>query len=1091
MNRKIYKSILLSLIIVCFLNIIASASFAYFTSNLRIKGYTNVKIELLFERYDKTALEEYQSGFENLTEEDKLWGHKGNPYLISEEKHIYNLSVLQNNGYFYKNFIKNNFDENGALVGNADCSDGYEVPYFVLADTDGKPIVIDASSRVIKPVGNERYPFIGSIVGASSSDAPVSFSADGKQMSTTTSAIHGVTVQTTKSSIDYGFFGKISYLGVEPVIDETVEFQTFEGYASNISNILFSDVKIKIVSTIWEDIVDYFVNHLFYKNTFGVTEEADPCETHHIGIIAGHVEYANMSALSVYYSSEGILAIDLQDAGKDGEGNPFNYASATGHIGFMYSLNPVVENGLITVGSGLDSADISYGFQGGGGLASGILPGYIRAEQIYEEYSYYAVENNGVISYVKQDTDKLNLIEAYDETGIPLATPVENNTSTNYFFTDGVFTFAFSSGQNTDDANSLDTIEDIWKPNQDGVTKIDKINLTKSKWEIGQGPEGLYYYQELQLITSVSDINSSSDYLIGYLERSDGETSETGKLYFMNILTSGTTINAPNRTVKLMPTISGASNSIGIRYQTEPNRKEDEGYAVNFTQNTDGTYRIGSKEKNGTINYLGVMRYIGFINQLYCGKITDGNFLQSYNFNVSMNYDAGEKSWVLSIDGSNVGFDKNSAKFTTSIVGEGESAPIQIYKILPKGSDNGERNEAPYEYVPKGDTISLNANQYVFRPTADSETSGDDYNTATKYEVLSLENLGWKSDENEKLWAVDENGNSVIKKMVNIKQSVDWSLAFNIGNWGFDFGSGGGTIVAPVGSGSYERSVYIPTGALAFNINKANSGAKIRVIVKIPHSTEVGGLNFDGGDGNDHYLGIWQGKEKSSTSNSSISYASFNIDDAYKKVELPRSQKLIVGDDTSSYYLNGVSSDTQYLSVIYNGEEYITMLQGGYYLMAYEFEVPDTGIYILAATDVNMQLVYCRVDGVASSGRDGTGGTPLGNIDFVYDNGEKVLLVTDGGTTAEGGEDPTNYYYESFVLMHFVNVDDDGNKHIINSETFSVYRWMGGDGEIKTNINLEVTSGSGDCPQTDCEHIVCSPIKSTTDNITVNYTKKE
>jgi transcriptional regulator with XRE-family HTH domain len=50
-------------------------------------------------------------------------------------------------------------------------------------------------------------------------------------------------------------------------------------------------------------------------------------------------------------------------------------------------------------------------------------------------------------------------------------------------------------------------------------------------------------------------------------------------------------------------------------------------------------------------------------------------------FNVSMNYST-ESSWALSIDGSNVGFNKNNAKFTTSTIGQGQSAPIQIYKIL-------------------------------------------------------------------------------------------------------------------------------------------------------------------------------------------------------------------------------------------------------------------------------------------------------------------------------------------------------------------------------------------------------------------------
>jgi hypothetical protein len=169
------------------------------------------------------------------------------------------------------------------------------------------------------------------------------------------------------------------------------------------------------------------------------------------------------------------------------------------------------------------------------------------------------------------------------------------------------------------------------------------------------------------------------------------------------------------------------------------------------------------------------------------------------------------------------------------------------------------------------------------------------------------------------------------------------------------------------------------------------------------------------------------------------------------------------------------------------------MLQGGHYLLAYEFIVGEgedggEGTYILAATDVRMQIAYCSVDGVASSGRDGTGGSLLGNIDFVYDNGESVLLVTDGGTAEGGVEDPSKYYYESFILIHFANRDDAGNLHAINSEVLSIYRWAGGEGEVKTNIDVDFISGY--CSN-DCEHVLCSPIKSTTDNITVNRTKKE
>jgi hypothetical protein len=72
--------------------------------------------------------------------------------------------------------------------------------------------------------------------------------------------------------------------------------------------------------------------------------------------------------------------------------------------------------------------------------------------------------------------------------------------------------------------------------------------------------------------------------------------------------------------------------------------------------------------------------------------------------------------------------------------------------------------------------------------------------------------------------------------------------------------------------------------------------------------------------------------------------------------------------------------------------------------------------------------------------------------------------------------------------MHFANRDDAGNLHAINSEVISIYRWAGGEGEIKTNIDINVVSGY--CSE-ECKHVLCSPIKSITDIITINQTKKE
>lgn len=1086
MRKKIYKSSILILSLLCILSVIASISYAYFSSDLNINGYANLKIELLFDKFDEDALKDYQEQFTGLTNADKEeWGHKGNPYVISEERHVSNLSVLQNIGYFYNNFIVNNYDTNGNLITDATkYSDGYDVPYFVIAKPNGSPTVIDVSKRTIKPVGNDAYPFIGSVTGVSvntkddnlNNDADASFlvsSVDNtSNRLSSTSGIHGITVKTTQSAIDYGFFGKVSYLGDEENnISGEDQAPSFKGFVSNISNILFSDVKIVVRDTVWDSIVEFFNKHLFYKNTVdgGDLGHRDPCETHHIGIVVGHAEYVKMSSISVYYSSLDVTAFDLKDAGKDENGKPFSYVSSTGYLGFMYNLNPEITNNKITVGSGIDSAEISYGYQGGGGLSSGILPGYIRAEQMYDLYSEEGY------------TEKLVLINAKDSEGNPLAIPVENATSTNYYFTDGVFTFAFSPNpKNGSDVNSLDTIEDIWK-----TKNVDKIRLAKGNdWEIGPGEEGLYYYQKLELVTGT--IDTSYQYLIGYLE----EQANGGNIFYIMNLTASSSGTAAKENITIMPSESGENeNQLSISYPVDDTnfKSPAEGYAVKFTK-SGNNYQISSAVDNSI--YLGLKKTLGGVlgNSIYYGEKQSSGFVSQYSYDATLNYTG--SAWEITINGSKIDF--NGENFTVDFweTSGSTAIPIQIYKIL----DGEYKSNANDAYNPKNNEAErLPANQYVFYPT--TSTSGGTKKLETKYEVLSLQSLGWKTGDSAEVWATDENGKSVINKMFNIKKSVNWGLAATFGNFGVDLGSGDdGMIVAPVGTGSYQRSVYLPTGSLAFNINKITGDyATIKVIVKVPHTNTVGGLGLDGTD-NDHFIGIWKGTEKTS---SWFSFATFSEDGAIQKVELPRSQRLI--DDNGNAY----DATEQYITAYYGhtnkGEyteqnKYYTLLQGGYYLLAYEFKVAETGLYILAASsNINMQLAYCRVEGVASVGRDGSGGSILGNIDFVYDNGEKVLLVTDvqtvqsesteNGGTENVGEDPTKYYYESFILVHFTNVDDDMKLHVINNEMLSIYRWVGGDEKIKTNLGIEYTSGLDDCEQSNCAHVKGSQIKSITDNL--------
>ena len=77
-----------------------------------------------------------------------------------------------------------------------------------------------------------------------------------KEKKTSTSAIHGVKVEDNSGKLDFGFFGTIGYLGVEPEVteDDGTE-KTFEGQISTVSDLLFSDVQIVVKDSIWEKIV--------------------------------------------------------------------------------------------------------------------------------------------------------------------------------------------------------------------------------------------------------------------------------------------------------------------------------------------------------------------------------------------------------------------------------------------------------------------------------------------------------------------------------------------------------------------------------------------------------------------------------------------------------------------------------------------------------------------------------------------------------------------------------------------------------------------------------------------------------------------
>ena len=373
------------------------------------------------------------------------WGSAQNPYVISETRHLQNLSALQNVGYFDLLYIANNFANGEYQEGRA------SIPYFLICNVDGTPITIDGSEldSAIKPIGNAEHPFIGVLGGAFKTQTTTGTgdTATTTQHTTTVagktssvSAIHGFKIQTNTNQNDVGLFGYVGFMGEEPKGDD-VEDENFQfaGVFSSIQNVLISDVSVTVNNpTLPEEISELFAP--FWSTFFGTdtagkplhrysyTDKSNadtlPHETHHIGIFAGHVSYALIDNINVYYSNDNTYAIDLTHVlDKDGNtlsgDNRNNYYSASGILGMMYNMNCTIENQtngncVVKMGTGTSADEVAGGGSGtgtGGGALSGNGRGYVTAAEIFSDFNNVAVKedaNNELLwKYKYKNGDKV------------------------------------------------------------------------------------------------------------------------------------------------------------------------------------------------------------------------------------------------------------------------------------------------------------------------------------------------------------------------------------------------------------------------------------------------------------------------------------------------------------------------------------------------------------------------------------------------------------------------------------------------------------------------------------------------------------
>lgn len=468
--------------------VLAVTCAAYFSKKEIYDGYLSGEVELLFDHLsDKGKTAYYEAA--NITVPDGTdpsWGSAENPYVISDVRHLYNLSELQRLGFFYKKYIS--VQEDGSYT---------NIPYFLVCTPEYTPVLIDGTQfKGITSIGTDEYPFIGSICGVESTDATVT--VNGKTCDT--SVLYNITVSGNPANADVGLFGNVGYLGEAP------ESGSFSGQVSTLSNLVLVDVQVTVNSTLWDTVTAFLEYHHYSYSDLAESDKGKvPHENHHIGILAGHASYAVIEYISVYYTSDDIVAMDLSDATVV-NGDKANYLSSTGILGFADNINPVIKtdgngNQSISKGSGDSSSDLSYSTVGGGGATSGNQAGYVLAVDMYTTYHY---KKEG--ETITEDSDgTIILKDAVDAGGNALCTEWIRDrllwgteATGRYYFYDGVFTFALSSQE--------DVIEPTWNGDADTFS-IGQNDSSKWQTNYSQGNNAVVAY--VNKITTNAQLNAA------------------------------------------------------------------------------------------------------------------------------------------------------------------------------------------------------------------------------------------------------------------------------------------------------------------------------------------------------------------------------------------------------------------------------------------------------------------------------------------------------------------------------------------------------------------------------------------------------
>ena len=1092
-----HKKIAISRVFVCVLLLLLTASLvvsfvapslAYFQTIFTSTGINSAKVELIFDRLDfehdnvKNAKDEAGNARFSATAE---WGSEKNPYVISAKHHVQNLSVLQNTGFF----------------------DKATQAYFLVCTPEGTPVAINCEGMTMAPVGTHANPFTGVIDGAFATSATeVTYTYTPRSSSDTVaeksygvsvSTIGNLIVKASTSEPDIGFFGCVGYYGTSTVDPETSD-PAVDGYAASIQNLLLADVTVSSVPTLKDSLAAWWAQ---VKATIQVEEgkEApehrhEDFESHHIGVVAGHADFATINNVSVFYT-QGVQTFQISGS------SYINYYSTTGLIGTLHYVNPTITSSGLLVGDGnsiSDSDMVEVGL-GGGGAISGTLTGYMMAENLFVEH-----ENSLKAQGKEIDSDGI-----YDVKEMVMRNPKYKEGSTNaeekdqykplfetvtmqekvnllgswtpvdyYVFKDTVFTFALSasSKDSANYATKTDYVQKLWNKSASIPIAADYEDLT-----LKNDPNGSAYVA--YKLTPATSLDNGNHYVLTYHDKGNPDKLEDisdDKLYVFPIVDSVST----GACVILTEADFYQENGVTVKFDNNGNLTEFylQDHNLSYYGNAfvyDVTNKKTISAPQGNNNALAIESTYSWTQftdpapilsdqpiVTNLGWLVSDGQLRSYEWTfmpqeqadgsvkyaVYMDYKftrggnaalssstSGCITMMFNVSGERVAFSRTrrTTDEDTNFIPYYDFTIFSVSKTTGDSVDDGGNITIPAQnFLPSTSDTTFDPSKYVF------ESNGNG-----SYKLSPLANYNLNSGKGTKVTEL----NHAVKLYKATSYNSQLTLSNTaLGNWFgniFDTNTGG-VVISKIGT--TDINYTIPAGMIAFYIDEEVTNAQkpsyINIIVAVnPNQTTNG------------RIGLWNTGVKKDTTQWNTT---FNVNNPTYYFDLPVSKAATSQNDkqytitVSEYYKPDAEQrkDAQgNLMFDDKGRPIYTPEQGNRYvylggqvaLVYHSFEVTEGGIYLLGSGVGPMTVAYFSVSGAAGQGADGTSTSPLGDIDFVYENNGDIITIDK---KFSGVHDTTNedysYYYPSY---HFVVMKRDGTDSdhpSVQTENIWVYRYI-------------------------------------------------